>query len=241
MRGDSRPNRLPAVIVFAREPVAGCAKTRLIPLLGAAGAARLAGAFIIDALAKASRIGNCRLVLAGAAPTSVHSSPYFADLARTYGAELIDQGKGHLGRRMARVLGRYAETGAILMGTDTPSVPLSFLREALEDLREAPVVIAPALDGGYYLAGLRGPVPDIFGRMAWGGDQVMRQTLLRLRRLNVAYRLGRWWYDIDRPGDLRLLNADLARSAQGLSRSPCPATAAVLRDLGYLKRGGEWK
>ncbi len=236
MRGDSRLNRCPAVIVFAREPVAGGAKTRLIPLLGGEAAARLAGAFIVDALAKAARIGNSRLVLAGTATTSAHSSSYFQGLARRYGAELIDQGRGHLGRRMARVLTRYARAGAILMGTDTPSVPFTFLRQALEDLREAPVVIAPALDGGYYLVGTRGPVPDIFRRMDWGGNQVMRQSLQRLRRLKVSYRLGRWWYDIDRPGDVWLLSADLMRMGHRRSRSACPATAAVLRELGILKR-----
>jgi len=219
--------------VFAREPIPGAVKTRLIPLIGADGAARLADAFIRDALAKASRINAVRLVLAGTSPGPVGRSRYFQRMARRYGAQLIDQEGGDLGRRMARALALYSEpAGAVLMGTDTPSLPLYFIRQAIEDLRQAPVVIAPALDGGYYLAGVRGPVPDIFGALDWGGKRVMSQTLTRLRRLGVAYRLGRWWYDIDRAADLELL----AQALAGRGRIPCPATVRVLRELGLLKR-----
>jgi rSAM/selenodomain-associated transferase 1 len=225
--------RAVALIVFAREPLAGTVKTRLIPLIGAEGAARLADAFIRDALAKAARINAVHVVLAGACPGPVERSRYFQQVARRYGAELVDQGKGDLGRRMFRALARYSEPpGAVLMGTDTPSLPLSFIRQAIGDLRQAPVVIAPALDGGYYLAGVRGPVPDIFGALDWGGRHVMSQTLTRLRRLGVAYRLGRWWYDIDRAADLELL----AQALAGRGRIPCPATVRVLRDLGLLRR-----
>lgn len=107
---------------------------------------------------------------------------------------------------MARVLEPYADPpGAVLFGTDTPSLPHAFIRQSIEDLREAAVVIAPALDGGYYLVGVCGPVPDIFDAMGWGGGRVMEQTLRRLRRLRIPYRLGRWWYDIDRAADLDFL------------------------------------
>jgi rSAM/selenodomain-associated transferase 1 len=223
----------PALIVFAREPIPGAVKTRLIPLIGAAGAARLADAFVRDALAKAAKVEGVLRVLAGDSPDGVNRSGYFRRISRRYGAELIDQGQGDLGRRMARALARYSHpAGAVLIGTDTPSLPLWFIREAIDDLRHAPVVIAPALDGGYYLAGVRGPVPDIFGPLNWGGKRVMSQTLARLRRLKVAYRLGRWWYDIDRASDLELL----AEALVGRGRIPCPATAAVLRDLGLLGR-----
>ncbi len=223
----------PAIIVFAREPIPGKAKTRLIPLLGAAGAARLADAFIVDALAKAAKIGDGRLVLAGDSPGSGHAKSYFQSLARRFGAELIGQGTGDLGQRMARLLKRYAgPAGAVLMGTDTPSLPLSFIRQSLADLREVPVVIAPALDGGYYLVGVRGRLPGIFGAMSWGGPTVMEQTLRRLRRSGFPYRLGRWWYDIDRPADVRLLAAELASRK---CRTGCPATVGLMREMGLLK------
>ncbi len=200
------------MIVFAREPVAGAAKTRLIPYLGAATAAQLADAFIHDALAKAARLGGCRLVVAGSSPGRARASGYFSNLARRYGAELMDQGGGDLGQRMARVLRLYSQPpGAILFGTDTPSLPAAFLRQSMIALRDAPLIIAPALDGGYYLVGVRGPVPDIFRGIAWGGARVMEQTLRRVHGLGLRYRLGRWWYDVDRAADLEFLAADLAR------------------------------
>jgi uncharacterized protein len=226
----------PALIVFAREPIAGRAKTRLIPCLGAAAAARLADAFIVDALAKGAAFHGCKLVLAGNSPGPVHGSKYFVGLARRFGAELVDQGEGDLGRRMARVLEPYADApGAVLFGTDTPSLPRAFIRQSIEDLREAAVVIAPALDGGYYLVGVCGSVPNIFDAIGWGGGRVMEQTLRRLRRLHVPYRLGRWWYDIDRAADLGFLAADLALGAGSAGRrSACPATVRLLGELGLL-------
>jgi rSAM/selenodomain-associated transferase 1 len=204
----------------------------LIPLLGAAGAARLADAFIVDALAKAAKAGGGRLVLAGAFAGAAHASPYFRRLALRFGAELTHQGRGHLGQRMARVLKRYAAPcGAVLMGTDTPSLPLSFIRESLADLREVAVVIAPALDGGYYLVGVRGAIPAIFGAMNWGSSTIMAQTLRRLRSGRTPYRLGRWWYDIDRPADVHFLAMELGRRKR---RTGCPATIGFLREMGLL-------
>jgi rSAM/selenodomain-associated transferase 1 len=227
----------PAVIVFAREPVAGAAKTRLIPYLGAATAAQFADAFIHDALAKAARLGGRRLVIAASSPRAARSSGYFSKLARRYRAQLLDQGRGDLGQRMARVLRLYAQApGAILFGTDTPSVPDAFLRQSMIALRDAPLVLAPALDGGYYLVGVCGAVPDIFRGIEWGGARVMEQTLRRVHGLGVRYRLGRWWYDVDRAADLKFLAADLARGlCARRGGAACPATTRLLSDLGLLK------
>jgi rSAM/selenodomain-associated transferase 1 len=227
----------PALIVFAREPIAGRVKTRLIARVGAAVAARLADAFISDALAKAAAFEGCRLVIAGDAPGSAHDSRYFQRLARRFGAELADQGEGDLGQRMARVLRRYKDApGAVLFGTDTPSLPPAFISQSIDDLREVPVVVAPALDGGYYLVGVCGLMPDIFGAIEWGSGKVMEQTLRHLSRLRIPYRLGRWWYDIDRAADLDFLALDLARGLCASRRQfVCPATVGLLRELGLLK------
>ena len=227
----------PAVIVFAREPLAGATKTRLIPYIGDAAAAQLADAFIRDALAKAAGLGARRLVIAGSSPRSVRGSGYFSKLARRYRADLVDQGAGGLGQRMARVLRLYAQPpGAILFGTDTPSLPPAFLRQGMMALRDAPLVIAPALDGGYYLVGVCGPVPNIFRGIAWGSSRVLEQTLARVRRRGINYRLGPWWYDVDHAADLKFLAVDLARRWCARSgSSACPATARLLHELGLLK------
>jgi uncharacterized protein len=239
------------LIVFCREPLTGRTKTRLIPRLGAAHAAELAGAFILDALAKCRALAAGRLVIAGSAPEGAQNSSYLRRVARRFGAELIDQGTGSLGARMARALQPYrAGGGAVLLGTDTPSLPPRLLGRSVALLRRAPVVIAPSLDGGYYLVGVRGPMPDIFRAIGWGRSDVLRQTVTRLERAGTRYALGPAWYDVDRWSDVALLATHLAhqlaeRGARGGKRDgaatppplPCPATAGVLRRLGLLRAG----
>ncbi len=227
-------------IVFAREPLAGRAKTRLAPSLGRDGAAKLADAFIRDAIAKMRGLRPARLVIAGQSRGDARASAYFRALALDAGAIVADQGSGALGERMSRLLARYAgRAGAILMGTDTPSLPAAALALSARLLHSAPVVIGPALDGGYYLIGVRGRVPDIFRGIAWGGPRVLPDTLKRLRAANVRYALGPWWYDVDLPRDLALLRTHLdARLPRPAMRAlpltlpfPCPHTAAALRRL----------
>jgi rSAM/selenodomain-associated transferase 1 len=227
------------LIVFAREPIAGAVKTRLIPRLGAVDAARLADAFIVDALTKAASFESCKLVIAGSARGPVQGSEYFLGMAARFRAELVDQGRGDLGQRMARVLALYAEPpGALLFGTDTPTLPRSYIAQSIDDLRKAPVVIAPTLDGGYYLVGVRGLVPDIFRAIQWSSEKVLEQTLRRLVRAGIPYLLAHWWYDIDRAADLEFLVADLTRDPGARSRrAACPATTVLLRELGLSAAG----
>jgi len=245
-----RSSRAFTLIVFCREPLAGQTKTRLIPRLGAANAAALARAFIDDALRKCRTLAPARVVIAASVPGGVESSIWLRRIARRFGAALVDQGGGSLGARMARALEPYRADGAALIGTDTPSLPLELLARSVALLRHAPVVIAPSLDGGYYLVGVRGPMPGIFRAIRWGRKSVLRQTLARLRRSRTRYALGPAWYDVDRISDVVLLAAHLAQiKAQGGSAGPrrhhgtsrlplpCPATARVLQRLGLLRAG----
>jgi rSAM/selenodomain-associated transferase 1 len=174
------------LIVFCREPLAGHTKTRLIPRLGAAGAAELAGAFILDALAKCRALAPGRIVIAGSVPGGAENSRYFRRASRRFGAELIDQGVGSLGVRMARAREPYRAGGAVLFGADTPSLPTRLLGRSVALLRRASVVIAPSLDGGYYLVGVRSPMPDIFRAVAWGRSNVLSETVARLRHGGYA-------------------------------------------------------
>jgi hypothetical protein len=244
------------LIVFCREPLAGHTKTRLIPRLGAANAAELASAFIADALAKCRALAPRRIVIAGSAPRGAENSDYLRRAARRFGAELIDQGGGGLGARMARALEPYRAAGAVLFGTDTPSLPPRLLARSVALLRRAAVVIAPSLDGGYYLLGVRGPMPDIFRGIAWSRSNVLGETVARLRRAGLRYALGPTWYDVDRFSDVALLAAHLGQqlarmkrlggSTSGRRRAghkpfapplPCPVTARVLARLGLMRAG----
>lgn len=202
-----------------------------------AAAAALSDAFIRDALAKAVSVRPARIVIAASAPDGAERSKYFRRLARQFGAELIDQGDGSLGRRMARSLEPFSSHGALLIGTDTPSLPVAMLATSLDALRRRRVVIAPSLDGGYYAVGVRGAMPPIFNAMRWGTRRVFDSTIERLERAGNLYTLGPAWYDVDRWADVLLLTAHLrilARTRPRARSSPCPATEVILKRLGLM-------
>jgi len=231
------------VIVFAREPSPGQTKTRLIPAIGKDNAAALADAFNRDALAKARQLAPAELVIAGSAPGGAKRSRYFKTLAHEFGAWVIEQGAGHLGARMAAAMRPFTNAGgALLMGTDTPSLPMRLLLKNADLFEKNPVVVAPTLDGGYYLVAMRGKLADIFKPMSWGGAEVLAKTLQRLRDAGEPYCLGPWWYDVDRPIDLEFLISHLKNHLRAFggqsmvlgSPHPCPATAAALKRIKAL-------
>ncbi|HSU90963.1 MAG TPA: DUF2064 domain-containing protein, partial [Sporolactobacillaceae bacterium] len=176
-------------------------------------------------------------VIAASAPEGAANSKYFCRLARRFGVELTDQGSGSLGTRMSRALEPFASSGALLIGTDTPSLPVSLLEKSVGALQRRRVVIAPSLDGGYYAVGVRGAMPPIFAAIRWGSGSVLAATILRLQRARIRYALGPAWYDVDRWSDVMLLAAHrrLLRAENRASTSPCPATDAVLKWLGLLR------
>jgi rSAM/selenodomain-associated transferase 1 len=227
----------PALIVFCREPIAHQSKTRLIGAMTPASTAALSDAFIRDALAKAVSIRPSRIVIAASAAGGADRSKYFKRLARRYDAELIDQGNGSLGRRMARALAPFSSIGALLIGTDTPSLPAALLAASLGALRRNRIVIAPSLDGGYYAIGVRGAMPPIFTGIRWGSVNVFASTIARLKRADIPYALGPAWYDVDRWPDVLLLAAHLRMLARShrIGSSVCPATESVLARLGLLR------
>jgi len=228
----------PALIVFCREPIDQQVKTRLIGSITPAAATALSDAFIRDALAKAVAVRPARIVIAATAPDGAERSKYFRRLARDFGADLLDQGDGSLGRRMARSLEPFSSSGALLIGTDTPSLPSRLLATSLGALRRNRIVIAPSLDGGYYAVGVRGAMPPIFSAIRWGTRRVFDSTIKRLERDGLAYTLGPAWYNVDRWADVMLLAAHLqtlARARRHTDSSPCPATESVLVRLGLVR------
>jgi len=233
-------NESPAIVVFGREPVPGRAKTRLLSHLSAGDAAALADAFFLDTIAKAAALRPSRLVVAGTAQAAVTRSEYFRGLARRFKAELFDQGDGDLGRRMERSLQAYCgAAGALLIGTDLPSLPVSVLRRLVDLLSRRRIVIGPSLDGGFYAVGVRGAMPPMFDGVRWNASNVLDQTVAAIKRAGRAVALGPVWYDVDRWGDMLLLGAHLARieaAISGETEHPCPRTASVMRRLGLLRR-----
>ncbi|HJT62211.1 MAG TPA: TIGR04282 family arsenosugar biosynthesis glycosyltransferase [Burkholderiales bacterium] len=178
------------IIVFARAPVPGAAKTRLIPALGEWGAARLHTRLVRHAVRTA--------LASGCGPVEVHGTArhsFFRSLKIPF---RLQRGRG-LGERMHHALSR--SPGAILIGTDCPALTAADLRRALRLLRGgAEVVIAPAEDGGYALIGARRVPAELFREIAWGSSSVYDETVTRLKP--YRWRALRTVWDVDRPEDL---------------------------------------
>lgn len=196
-----------ALIVFAKAPVAGLAKTRLIPALGAEGAAALAARLLQHTLAQGAAAGFGALELC-ATPEPAH--PALVQAASAHGAALTRQGDGDLGARMQRALSRGLATHArvLLIGTDAPALDTAALRAAAAELQSHDAVFVPALDGGYALVGLarlRAAPPRLFEGIAWSTAAVMAQTQQRLAELALRTALLPPLADIDEPADLRHL------------------------------------
>jgi uncharacterized protein len=195
-----------ALIVMAKAPVAGYAKTRLIPALGAAGAAVLAQRLLMHTLtqALASRVGPVDLCCA---PDAAH--PAFRVALATHtplGLLRSGQGTGDLGERMHRAFTRSLAhgpcTGALVIGTDAPSMTSAVLQAAAAALRTHDAVLVPALDGGYALIGLQQPQPSLFKGMVWSTPQVLQHTRDRLHAAGLHHTELAPMADIDEPQDL---------------------------------------
>jgi uncharacterized protein len=206
-----------ALAVLAKAPAPGTVKTRLIPALGADGAAALQRRLIerTVATACAAAIGPVTLWTTPPAP-----HPCFMDLASRYPIALAAQPDGDLGARMLAAC-TAAAGPSIVIGTDCPALTPSHLHGAAEALREDnDVVLVPAEDGGYVLIGSRRPQPGLFADMTWGTDTVMAETRLRLARAGLVWRELAPLWDVDRPEDLaKLRAAGLDHLMEGASTS----------------------
>jgi len=186
------------IVIMAKAPVPGLAKTRLIPALGADGAAALAHRLLVHATrqALAAAIGPVELYIA---PDVGHAS--VVALSRTYGVELHAQGEGDLGARMHRVFVRHGGP-VLLMGSDAPSIDAALLRQAAAALESHDAVFVPAHDGGYALVGLRAPCASLFEAMHWSSPGVMMHSRARLAAAGLHHLELAPVHDIDEAEDL---------------------------------------
>jgi rSAM/selenodomain-associated transferase 1 len=193
------------VIVLAKQPLAGLAKTRLAVEVGAARAAELCAAFVRDSLDLAST--RARRLYVAASPSN--SLSYFQLLAPS--ARCFAQPDGDLGARLLDAFETAIRDGArhpVLIGSDSPTVPAHLLTVAQQALRTHDVVIGPADDGGYYLIGMRVPHASLFERVDWSTERVLGQTLARAREARLDVFLLPSWYDVDEARDLERLASD---------------------------------
>jgi rSAM/selenodomain-associated transferase 1 len=116
----------------------------------------------------------------------------------------------------------------IVMGSDSPSLPESYVENAFSLLWEREVVLGPSWDGGYYLIGMTRHRPEVFRGIPWGTERVFEQTLDRIEDLGVSLGLLPPWYDIDRPEDLRFFVSHLRGMIAAGEKIPCPESYRVL-------------
>jgi rSAM/selenodomain-associated transferase 1 len=194
-----------SVLIFARAPVAGNVKTRLIPLLGDHGAAALYRSLVERALsvARGSGVGPVEL---WCTPTT--DDDFFLSCSDRFDVALHPQGDGDLGARMLNAFedALTRSRHVLLTGSDCPSLTPADLRAAARALREGrDAAFGPAEDGGYVLVGLSQAMPALFDAMTWGTSTVMEETRQRLRNLGWHWHeLPKHW-DVDRPQDYQRL------------------------------------
>jgi uncharacterized protein len=195
------------VIIFARAPQPGMAKTRLIPLLGAEGAARLQARLSRRTLetARAASLGRMEL---HCDPDPNH--PFFHFCAAHYGPAMKMQGQGDLGARMLAAIeqGLHGAARVLLTGTDCPALSGLHLAQADRALHNGnDAVFVPCEDGGYALIGLKRAEASLFDGIAWGGEEVMSTTRKRLTALGWRWHELETLWDVDRPDDYSRLMA----------------------------------
>jgi len=196
-----------ALLVFAKVPRPGDVKTRLTPVLSPAEAARLYTAFLRDTIRQVRQLeADVRLYLApplpddgiDALPPDVH---------------LYEQRGDGLGERMRRAFQETLSDGydrAVLLGSDHPTLPSSFLREAFRALEDpASICLGPTEDGGFYLLGMSAVYPQVFENMTYSHSEVFTDTLARAGRTDADVSVLPPWYDVDRPEDLGRMLSDL--------------------------------
>jgi rSAM/selenodomain-associated transferase 1 len=193
-----------SIAVFARAPVAGVAKTRLIPLLGAEGAAALHAALARKALMSAVEAKTGEVAL-WCAPDVSH--PFFESCRAEFRIDLKAQPPGDIGQRMLAAF--EASRGPLLLiGSDCPMLTPDLLRLCAAELRTGlDAVFLPAEDGGYALIGLRRPMAGIFAGVEWSTERVMDETRARLRAAALTWSEPAIVWDIDRPEDVARLAA----------------------------------
>lgn len=205
--------------MFAKQPVPGRVKTRLAADWGDDRAAELYEAFVRDLLQRADfdylddPDGEIHRVL-GFAPDNAAARSWFEEAAPDRW-HLWPQPNKDLGGRIAKFFAEHAaEAGssAILIGSDSPTLPVTFILDAFDRLKTADVVICPASDGGYCLIGLRAGFDSasLFKGIDWSSSQVLGQTAERVRDLDLSLELLPIWYDVDSVDGVEMLRGHLA-------------------------------
>ena len=219
--------------VFGKYWRAGSVKTRLARDLGAEAASELYRVFLATVLRRFAALGDQRWL----AFTPAAEEQAFRDLAQGHW-QLLAQSSGDLGERMQAYFDHAFAAGArraVLIGSDSPSLPASYVAEAFAQLDHCPVVLGPSTDGGFYLIGAAGTMPRILKGIPWSTADVLECTAERLANTNTPCSHLPPWYDIDEHPHLVQLDRELQES-ENLPDELRALAVAVRSALAQCKR-----
>jgi len=221
-----------AIGIFCKTPAAGLSKTRLSPPLRPEECAALSACFIRDIAATIAEVARD----SGATGYAVYSpSGSEAELRALLppGFRLVLQCDGDFGTRVATAVRELLAThaGVILVNGDSPTLPASILRAAVDATRRGGVVLSPAHDGGYTLIGLSQLDERLFADIPWSTAEVHRVTLERAREIGMPVTSVPGWYDVDDAASLALLRRELGGERPPFAPAGSGATASATRSF----------
>ncbi len=209
-----------SLIIFAKSPIPGKVKTRLTPYITPAEAAELYKAFITDIVCNTHKL-KCERVTIAYTPSNAEAT--FHSMCGQ-SVDYLPQKGYNLGERMKNAFRHSFDKGskrAVIIGTDSPTLPSSYIRDAFDALKEVPITIGPTFDGGYYLIGLSEQNDTIFDDIDWSTSKVFGQTLARIQAMNKQLYVLPPWYDVDTPDNLEFLRSHIrAMKLSGTSDLP---------------------
>lgn len=229
-----------ALGIMCKAPVEGVSKTRLCPPLTLAEAAEMSRRFIADVAAVIADVAPASGARGVAVHTPASDEAAFEGLLPD-GFTMLGQRGGDLGQRLLHATADLLADGCggiCLINSDSPTLPASLLRRTAEALRRPGdrIVLGPAVDGGYYLVGVKRLHAALFDGIAWSTSQVLAQTLSRAADLRLPVTLLPLWYDVDDLASLQLLLHELFGSGSplaidGLGGSPAHRSRQYLQAL----------
>lgn len=234
------------IAVMAKASIPARAKTRLVPPLTFEEAAKFNTAFLQDVatnIAAAHGQGRGVAVQGYMAYGPAGASDFFADILPS--TNRFEAWHPNFGDCLYAAIERLladGHTGAVVLNSDSPTLPTALLVEAVQVLARPGdrAVLGPSTDGGYYLLGLKAAHRRLFDDIAWSTDVVAQQTLERAAEIGLDVHTLPAWYDVDDASSLRLLNTELCDGvsfASGLTPHHAPQTRRL---LAMLSAGGDF-
>ncbi len=229
------------LILFTRYPEPGTTKTRMIPKLGAEGAAELQRQMTRHIVSRVTKFTGLHPT-----PLEIRFEGGNKNLMEAWlgaGFDYSPQGKGDIGLRMGRAFedgfGNGSES-AVIIGSDIPDITVYIIQRAFEGLKKHDLVLGPAGDGGYYLIGIHKTAfiranPRLFNGIHWGTDRVLSQTLAVAKKIGLNYILLDTLNDVDRPEDLAVRHRALKPTLEFFRKKRLSIIIPTLNEAGSIK------